>query len=138
MPGQYAELQMNAYTAIYDGFYSADHALRTSKNIVQTDALPVQLYHPVFQRFMENVSTAKPDKELLTKVYNFMTCSTAIRVLTGFHNESALIHILREYKGRSGMSGSIMDPTIRRNGSLPLLEINHSGEYGQGECDPLT
>jgi hypothetical protein len=112
---QYAKLQANPRTTIYDGFYDINHPADTS-------ALPIEIYHPVFQRFTENITTAEPSKELLNEVQKLMRMSTGVGTV-----EEPLARDLRSALNKTGKKYSIL-----------LLVMEYKRAVGEGECDPLT
>ena len=133
---QDAELQANPQTTIYDGFYNISRPAYTS-------ALPVEVYHPVFQRFVENVKTVQPNEELLNEVRKLMTISTGVGTVEeplAEHLRSALTRILGKYMGQAATSGAIADNVIHKTGknySIPLLVMEYKRTVGEGGFDPM-
>jgi len=134
---RYAELQTKPETTIYDGSYHFKHP-------VDTAALPITIYHPVFQSFAENITTAKPDKELLANVCKWMKTLTAVgsrkEPLTADLRD-ALSKILVKPIEQFVVDGTIPDGVARAARSditIPLLVMEYKPALGEGGCDPLT
>jgi len=135
--GQRAKLQTNPKTAIYDGFYDIHHPADTS-------ALPIEVYHPVFQQFMRDITTAKPSRELLIKVRGLMRASTGMGTVglpLAENLRSALAGILGRCVEQVIVSDAIPGGVVLKSFgefSVPLLAMEHKREIGEGGCDPMT
>ena len=67
--------------------YSGYHAIIEDRDIpsfydihhpADTSGLPIEVYHPVFQQFMNDITTAEPSRELLIDVQGLMGGSTRV------------------------------------------------------------
>jgi len=135
--GQRAKLQTNPKTAIYDGFYDICHPADTS-------ALPIEVYHPVFQQFMKDMTTVEPSEELLIQVQQLMRTSTGIGTIEPPPAENlryALSCILGKYMDQVVVSGAVPGGVVLKSFgefSVPLLAMEHKHEIGEGGCDPMA
>ena len=135
--GQRAKLQANPKTAIYDGFYDIRHPADTS-------ALPIEVYHPVFQQFMKDMTTVEPSEELLIQVQQLMRTSTGIGSVEPPLAENlryALGSILNKEVQQVVVSGAIPGGVVLKSFekfSVPLLAMEHKREIGEGGCDPMA
>lgn len=134
---QYAKLQANPRTAIHDGFFDAAHPADTS-------ALPIEIYHPVFQRFVDNITTTTPSEEVLNEVQKLMTVSTGVGTLEEPLAERlrvALTEILGKHMGQGVTDGGIPDGSIEimiGKHAIPVLMLEYKRALGEGGCDALT
>jgi len=135
--GRYVELQADPDTTIYDGFYNINNPANTS-------ALPIEVYHPVFKWFTENITTTKPSKELLVEVQKLMAISTGVGTVEtslAKNLRSALTNILGKYMGQAVVDGAIASGMIQKVGerwAIPLLMMEHKQAVGEGGYDPMT
>ena len=135
--GEYAKLQANSKTVILDGFYNMHRHQNTS-------ALPIEIYHPVFQLLVENIATARPDEEFIADVQKLMTVSTGVGTVELTLAEDlriALTKVLGKYMGQVVVDDAIPDDTVRKTGdefAIPLLVMEYKQAIDEGGCDPLT
>jgi len=135
--GQRAKFQTDPKTAIYDSFYDIHHPADTS-------ALPIEVYHPIFQQFVEDITTAKPSRELLIKVQGLMRASTGVGTVEpplAKNLRYALIDILGKCMDRVVVDGAVPGGVALKSFgrfSVPLLAMEYKREIGEGGCDPIT
>lgn len=134
---RYAGLQAKPETTIHDGFYNFRHP-------VDTTALPISIYHSVFQSFTDNITPAKPNKELLADVHAWMRTSTEVGQMEEPLAErlrDALSKFLGKEMVQMAVDYAIPDGVVsehRPDCTVPLLVMEYNRSLGGGDCDPLT
>ena len=140
---EYAKLQKNSKTAIHDGFYACKQPPHPT---VVTIAPPVQIFHPVFQEFLDRVDspTFQPDEEVLSIVSKLMPTVTEIHPseYNAFANLRPLFtKLLGGYVGPVISTGTRILDSVRfkQLGEylVPLVCIEYERAFGEGGCDPL-
>jgi len=124
-------------TAIYDGFYDILHPIDTS-------ALPIEVYHPVFQQFMEDMTTVEPSEERFIQVQQLMRKLTGVGTIEqplAKNLRAALGVILGREVQQVVVSGAVSDGVVKKslgNCSPPLLVMEYKRGVGEGGCDPMV
>ena len=117
----------------------------TGQPKVVTIAPPIQIFHPVFQEFLDRINDPKfePDEEVAAQVVHLMSHSSHI-----YHLEAAALPELRKiltdllggYMAQAISGGSRNpDGTIFRNEerrNIPLFLLEYKRAIGEGGCDP--
>lgn len=134
------KLQANPETAIYDGFY-----VRGKYQIVDTVAPPVQVFHPVFQQFLDRIEdpTFKPSDVGVRAVSEVMSTSVEIRPSES-EAFSALRPLLSKLLGRtltqqpSAGTHTADGLVVKQLGksTVPLVCIEYKSAFGEGGCHP--
>lgn len=137
---EYAESQGREETAIYDGYFQRDQP-------VNTTALPVQVFHPVFQEFLDRINdpTFEPDIATIIAVSRLMAANMEIHP-SETDRFGALRPLFTDLLGKdvgqmpsecSHTSGGLVSKQI--DGScVPLvcLEYKHTLDGGEYDYDP--
>ena len=117
----------------------------TGQPKVITIAPPIQIFHPVFQEFLDRINDPKfePDEEVAAQVVHLMSHSSHI-----YHLEAATLSGLRKiltdllggYVAQAISSNSRNpDGVISRNEdsrNIPLILLEYKRAVGEGGCDP--
>ena len=139
---EYATLQGKPETVIYNGSFVCNH--RGRPNIV-TVAPPIQIFHPVFQEFLQCIHDPgfKPDESAVEYALKLMFLCSAIHP-----SEDAALPQLRTLLGKllggcvvQKMSTNLCTPdgimTIERGDlQIPLFLLEYKRSIGEGGCDP--
>ena len=132
-------MQGNSKTAIYDG--------SAKPNGVETTALPVQIFHLVFQRFSDRIDdpTFEPDKATIAAVSKLMTANMVIRSSESdaFTDLRPLLTDLlgRPVDQRSSRGSRILDGLVSKRideCDVPLVCVEYKRSLGEGGCDPAV
>ena len=132
-------MQRNSKTAIYDGLVKPDG--------VETTALPVRIFHPVFHQFSDRIvdPSFKPDKATIAAVSQLMAANMVIR-----SSESdaftTLRPLLTNVLGRtvdqqSSRGSRILDGLVSKRideCDAPLVCVEYKRSLGEGGCDPAV
>ena len=144
MSKEYAKLQKNPKTAIYDGFYAHKQG---SYPTVVTIAPPVQIFHQVFQEFLDRLddSAFKPDEDVLPDISELISITTEISSSEG---EAAtklsplLSRIMdKDLQKIESHGGRIPDGLAFKQFKqmiVPLICFEYKRAFGEGGCDPLA
>ena len=114
---------------------------------VDTIALPVQIFHPVFQQFSDKIGDPafKPDEATIVAVSKLMTADMVIRssengTFSTFH--PLLANLSGRPAGQWSSRGSLtLDGLVLKqiNGcDVPLVCIKYKPRFGKGGCDPAV
>lgn len=127
-------LQAKSNTVIWDGFYNIDHPKHTS-------ALPLGIYHPVFQRFLERIPHAEPSRDLVKEVHKLMSQSTGVGAAEAFLAENlrqSLSLILGQHMDETATPFAKPDGVILARGPypIPLVVMEYKRALGESGCDP--
>ena len=127
---------------IYDGRYDV-------KKPIETTAPPIQLFHPVFGHFLDDLSNTSPVPPEITKAtVGYMRASSAIYDHEA-HRRAALDPHLGRILG-SGMGTVVNADGTSPDGALPItltkgacetvvaLLKEEKNNLGDGGCDPST
>ena len=143
-PKEYARFQQSSKTAIYDGFYAHNWGEHPT---VVTVAPPVEIFHPVFQQFLDRIDdpTFKPAPDVIPVVSQLMSATMEIH-----SSEDAafakLRPLLSDLLGTCvGQIASTKSRTpdgvvleILGNRTFPFVCIGYSRAFCDGGRDPST
>lgn len=134
-------MQSESKTVIYNGAF----AVSEGRPKIVTIAPPIQIFHPVFQQFLDGNEDPnfKPDKTTVKSVLDLMYLSSEIHptednALTRLRG--LLADLLGGYVSQEISDGSCNpDGLISRrypNASIPLFVLEYKRSLGEGGCDP--
>ena len=130
---QHTTLQGKPATAIYNGTFVCD---TTGQPKVVTIAPPIQIFHPIFQEFLDRINDPEfePDIEVALKVSRLMPYSSVVHTYEDA-DFSELRRLLVDLSGGNATPDGIM---IKRKGSwdIPLVLLEYRRSIGEGGCDP--
>lgn len=131
-------MQGSGKTAICDGYF-------VPNKHVDTTALPVQVFHPVFQQFLDRINdpTFTPDIATIAAVSELMTQTMVLQKseLDASQILRALVtDILGKDVAQVASRGSRMPDGLvsKRVGHcrIPLVCVEYKRALGEGGCDP--
>ena len=139
---EYAKLQKNSKTAMYDGFYAEKRGHPT----VITVAPPIQLFHPVFQEFLDRIDDPKfePDEASLSFASALLPATSRIP-----RSEEVALQKLRPLLGNllGRVVGTVVTGKLIPDGMtlksvaahwIPLITLEYKRAFSEGGCDPST
>ena len=137
-------MQKNSKTVIYNGFYVSKQYPYPE---VITIAPPVQIFHPIFQEFLDRIDnpTFKPDKEIISAVSELMLYTSEIDSSEDKALENLrprLSQLLDIEVTQQALTGNRAPDGVayKRLGVhiTPLLCLEYKRALGEGGCDPST
>jgi hypothetical protein len=127
---------------MYDGSFVCNV---TGNPKLVTIAPPIQIFHPVFQEFLDDINNPKfkPEEDVVAKVSHMMTLSSRI-----YSSEDAALSEIR--RSLNELLGGRMEQVISRksrnsdgvifkhgeNSDIPLILHEYKRAIGEGGCDP--
>ena len=141
---EYAKLQKNSKTAVYDGYYARKQGPHPT---VVTVAPPLRIFHPVFQEFVDRVNDPafEPSDEVVSIISELTSTAAEIHP-----SEDRALLELRPLLSRllGGFVGQVASTGTRSpdgmmlkqlgEWSAPLVCIEYKRAFGEGGCDPST
>ena len=136
-----SKLQGSSKTAICDGSFKPGQP--AEKNM----ALPIQIYHPVFEQFLDRINDPKfePDNKTITSVSKFMSASMEL-----YRSESDAFIKLRPLLSSLVGKDTVQVPIIGSRTPdglaykriddvyVPLVCVEYKLASGEGNCDPCV
>lgn len=135
---EFAKLQGNSRTAIFDGSF-------VKKAQVSTIAPPIQIYHPVFQEFKNQINKDdEPDPGIIGWVSKLVLDMGEIRdekegaASLRIHLEKILgvpvkQRLTEQNRYPDGIVSIVDGVTF-----VPVIVLEYKRALGEGECDPLV
>ena len=129
---------------MYDGFYAHK---RGPYPTVVTIAPPVQIFHKVFQEFLDRLGDPafKPDEDVLSATSELISITMEISSSEGA-TVAKLSRLLSTILGKTleeveSVGGRIPDGLVFKELEqmiIPLICFEYKRAFGEGGCDPLT
>ena len=121
---------------IYNGFCAGE------AHQIITTAPPVQIFHPVFQEFLDRVEDPafEPDEEVVSIVFELMSVSTRVHP-SGDNALAEPLRLLSKLLGGEVSSAGtpILDGVrFKQLGEniVPFVWVEYECTFGEGGCDP--
>ncbi len=135
-------MQKSERTALYDGFFTDDDGL-------QTIAPPIEIFHPVFGRFLQKLVDDKfePSSEMVAEVSLFMQTAAKIIINENKVNEDRRTQLTKMFKrpfdqiqrqGGESADGVVLAQVGAPETRVNLVVFEYKRTIGEGGCDPLT
>jgi len=139
---EYAKLQKNSKTAMYDGFYAEKRGHPT----VITVAPPIQLFHPVFQEFLDRIDDPKFEPDEASLFFASALLPTASEIppseeVALYKLRPLLSSLLDRVVGTVVSGKRIPDGMTLKSITphrIPLITLEYKRAFGEGGCDPST
>ena len=140
----YSSYQGKPSIAIYNGFFVSDEYGGPK---VITIAPPVQIFHPVFQQFLDRIDdpTFAPDEEVVARVSRLMPYSSRLHPSGDDAPVKLRGHLAVLLQGHM-MQGMLFDPrspggVVARhevNRTIPLITFEYRRSICEGGCGPTV